>query len=287
MIALRSFAALVVSLSTASTLACGHAGAGGTQAPGGGAVHDSLMAVAWVQTSAEYRATSLQAYQAAAAQLERALADRSWTAAVEQTGDFSGLPPAIIVDVDETVLDNSAYQARLVASGGEFEPATWNAWVDERKATAIPGAVEFLGAAAKRGVRVFYVSNRDAAQAEATRDNLARLGFPDSDDLETLYFRDAAKGWKDKSPRRAEVAKTHRVIFVFGDNLFDFEEKDKATLGERDAIVDQRGAWWGSRWFILANPMYGSWDDALFQYDRAKTAAEKQQLRRGALDPAR
>lgn len=286
MIALRPFAALVASILTASTLACDRAGE--TRPPGaGGAVHDSLVAVAWVQTSAEYRATSLQAYQAAAAQLDRALADKSWTAAVEQTGDFSGLPPAIIVDVDETVLDNSAYQARLVASGGEFEPSTWGAWVDERKATAIPGAAEFLGAAAKKGVRVFYVSNRDAAQAEATRDNLARLGFPDSDDLETLYFRDAAKGWKDKSPRRAAVAKTHRVIFVFGDNLFDFEEKDKATLAERDAIVDQRGAWWGTRWFILSNPMYGSWDDALFEYDRKKTAAEKQQLRQGALDPAR
>jgi acid phosphatase len=271
-----------------SALACSPAGAAATRPPGGaGAVHDSLVAVAWVQTSAEFRATALQAYQAAATQLERALADKSWTAAVEQTGDFSGLPPAIIVDVDETVLDNSAYQARLVASGGEFEPSTWGAWVDERKATAIPGAVEFLGAAARQGVRVFYVSNRDAAQAEATRDNLARLGFPDSDDLETLYFRDPAKGWKDKHPRRAEVAKTHRVIFVFGDNLFDFEEKDRATRTERDAIVDQRGAWWGTRWFIVSNPMYGSWDDALFEYDRAKTAAEKQTLRRRALDPAR
>lgn len=283
MIALRPLA-LVASLLAASNLACDTAG-GST--PPGGARHDSLMAVAWAQTSAEFRATALQAYQAAGQQLERALADTTWTAAVEQQGDFAALPPAIIVDVDETVLDNVAYQARLIESGGEFEPSTWNAWVEERKAKAVPGAVEFLSAAAARGVRVFYVSNRDQAQAEATRDNLARLGFPDADDLDTLYFRDATRGWKDKSPRRAEVAKTHRVIFMFGDNLFDFQEKDKATLAERAAIVGEHAAWWGTRWFILSNPMYGSWDDALFGYDRSKTSAQKQQLRAGALDAAR
>ena len=282
MIALRPLA-LVASLLAASNLACDKSGA---SAPPGGAKHDSLMAVAWTQTSAEYRATALQAYQAAALQLEKALADKSWTAAVEQQGDFSALPPAIIVDVDETVLDNVAYQARLIANGGEFDPKTWDAWVQERKAKAIPGAVEFLGAAAARGVRVFYVSNRDQAQAEATRDNLAKLGFPDADDLDTLYFRDASRGWKDKSPRRAEVAKTHRVIFMFGDNLFDFQEMDKATLEQRMAIVAERAAWWGTRWFILANPMYGSWDDALFGYDRSKSTAEKQQMRAGALDQA-
>lgn len=292
MIALRRSAAalvlasstLVVSTLAASSLACKPSGE--TAAPGGGALHDSLLAVAWVQSSAEYEAACRTAYGAAAQSLEKALADRSWTAAVEQQGDFAGLPPAIIVDVDETVLDNSAYQARLIASGGEFEPATWGAWVEERKATAIPGAAEFLSAAAAKGVRVFYISNREAAQAEATRENLARLGFPDADDLETFYFRDAGRGWKDKSPRRAEVAKTHRVIFVFGDNLFDFQEKEKATLPEREAIVREKQAWWGARWFMLPNPMYGSWDDALAGYERGKPAAEKQRLRAGALDRA-
>lgn len=270
MIALRRSAAtlvlaastLVVSTLATSSLACKPSGE--TAALGGGALHDSLLAVAWVQASAEYEAACRTAYGAAAQSLEEALADRSWTAAVEQQGDFAGLPPAIIVDVDETVLDTSAYQARLITSGKRFEPATWGAWVEERKAPAIPGAAEFLRVAAAKGVRVFYISNREAAQAEATRDNLARLGFPDANDLETFYFRDAGRGWKDKSPRRAEVARTHRVIFVFGDNLFDFQEKEKATQPEREAIVREKQAWWGARWFMLPNPMYGSWwgDDA-------------------------
>ncbi|MCY0994926.1 hypothetical protein OV203_47805 [Nannocystis sp. ILAH1] len=279
MIALRRLAvALAV---VAAPLACKH-----TPAATDGATNDMLFAVAWLQTSAEYEASALQAYGAAGPALERALADTAWTAAVEQQGDFSALPPAIIVDVDETVLDNSAYQARLVASGGEFAPDTWNAWIEERKATGVPGAAAFLSAAAAKGVRVFYVSNRDVPQAEPTRDNLARLGFPDTANLDTFYFRDPARGWKEKSPRRAEVAKKHRVVLMFGDNLFDFVDKDHPTLVERAALVRDHAAWWGTRWFVLPNPMYGSWDDALFNYDRTKTKAQKQELRLQSLDPA-
>ncbi|MDC0669387.1 5'-nucleotidase, lipoprotein e(P4) family [Nannocystis radixulma] len=274
----RLAVALVVS---APVLACKHA-----PASVDAAANDTLFAVTWVQTSAEYEASALQAYAAAGHTLERALADKSWTAAVEQTGEFAALPPAIIVDVDETVLDNSAYQARLIASGGQFSPDSWNAWIEERKGIAVPGAVELLSAAAAKGVRVFYVSNRDVTQAEATRDNLARLGFPDADDLDTFYFRDKARGWKDKSPRRAEVAKTHRVIFLIGDNLFDFVEKERPSLAERAAMVQDHASWWGSRWFIIPNPMYGSWDEALFGYDSAKSPADKQKARVEALELA-
>ncbi|PCC73670.1 acid phosphatase [Nannocystis exedens] len=274
-------ARLTLALAVSALPACKHA-----STEGRGSAHDALFAVAWVQTSAEYEAAARQTYAAAERVLEAALADPTWTAAVEQTGDFSALPPALIVDVDETVLDNSAYQARLVASGAPYSPDTWNAWVEERKATAVPGAVALLGAAAARGVRVFYLSNRDVRQAEATRDNLARLQFPDTDDLETFYFRDVARGWKDKSPRRAEVAKTHRVIFMFGDNLFDFVEKERPTLAERAAMVEEHASWWSSRWFLIPNPMYGSWDEALFGYDHQKTPAQKQEARLDALDPA-
>lgn len=271
----------VLALAT-STVACGHAAASG-----GGAAHDLLFAVAWTQTSAEYEAAALGTYQSAVPALERALADTTWTAVLEQQGEFAALPPAIIVDCDETVLDNSAYQARLIADGGEFSRETWGAWVEERKATAIPGAVEFLGAASQKGVKIFYVSNRDVNQVEATRDNLEKLGFPDSKTADTLYFQDPNKGWKDKSSRRAAVAKTHRVVLVFGDNLFDFVEKDQPDLAARDALVTGNGSWWGTRWFMLPNPMYGSWDDALIAYDRKQSAAAKFDRRKGALDPAR
>lgn len=275
---LRRLAVLVLAT---STVACGHAAASGP-----GAANDLLFAVAWVQTAAEYEAAALATYQSAVPALERALADTSWTAVLEQQGEFAALPPAIIVDVDETVLDNSAYQARLIAGGGEFSRESWGAWVDERKATAVPGALEFLSAAAGRGVRVFYVSNRDVGQVEATRDNLAKLGFPDTAAADTLYFQDPSRGWKDKSSRRAAVAKTHRVVLVFGDNLFDFVERDQPDLAERAAMVRDNGGWWGSRWFMLPNPMYGSWDDALIAYDRKQSAVDKHRKRASALDVA-
>src|SRR5215203_940023 len=76
--------------------------------------HENLNAVAWMQTSLEYQASAVQAYRLAARQLDEALADRSWTAAIEQTGDASKLPPAVVLDIDETVLDNSPFQARVV-----------------------------------------------------------------------------------------------------------------------------------------------------------------------------
>ena len=254
-----------------------------------GALHDSLYAVAWFQTSAEYEASALATYNAATLALDRALADKKWTAVIEQDGQkFAKLPPAVIVDVDETVLDNSAYQARLIADGGEFGRETWGAWVAEARAVAIPGAKEFLGAAAKKGVRVYYVSNREAGdQAEHTRKNLAALGFPDADDLDTFYFRDESKGWKQKSPRRLEVATKYRVVIVVGDNLFDFVEEDKPARERRAALVTERSAWWGTRWFMLANPMYGSWDEALISYDYKQPAGDRQRLRAAALDPFR
>jgi 5'-nucleotidase (lipoprotein e(P4) family) len=254
-----------------------------------GAAHDNLQAVAWFQTSAEFEASALGTYNAATLSLDRALADKKWTALGEQEGQtFAKLPPAVIVDVDETVLDNSAYQARLIAEGGEFAPKTWGAWVGEARAVAIPGAKEFLTTAAKKGVRVFYVSNRDAGeQAEATRKNLAALGFPDSDNLDTFYFRDESKGWKQKSPRRLEVAKKYRVVIVVGDNLFDFVEDVKPARERRAAMVTDRSAWWGTRWFMLANPMYGSWDEALIAYDYKQAPSERQRLRLAALDTLR
>src|SRR5262245_19274028 len=122
--------------------------------------HENLNAVLWMQTAVEYQGGALQAYAAARTALDRALADRQWTAAVEQTGDFSSLPPAVVLDLDETVLDNSAFQARQVANATSYNDEAWAAWCQERKAGAIPGAVEFLKYARSRGVIPFFVTNR-------------------------------------------------------------------------------------------------------------------------------
>ena len=224
-----------------------------------------LYSVVWLQTSGEYRALSLQAFSAAETALVRALADPGWTAAVEQPSAAAALPPAVIVDIDETVLDNSPFEARLIEDGGSFTPETWAAWVEERSADPIPGAVDFARQAAARGVTMIYVSNRDAEGETATRDNLIRLGFPVSDATDTVLLRGELEEWKesDKGTRRAWVAQRYRIIAMIGDDLGDFLPNARVSRQEREAMVDRYRDWWGTRWFVIPNPMYGSWETSL------------------------
>ena len=115
-----------------------------------------------MQKALEYEASAVQAYRQATRQLEDALRDGTWSAALEQTVDASKLPPAVILDIDETVLDNSYYQAQQVRDNSAFAAETWDRWCLEARATAIPGALEFTRDAEKRGVTVFYITNRAA-----------------------------------------------------------------------------------------------------------------------------
>jgi len=230
-----------------------------------GTPHENLNAVLWVQSALEYEATTLQAFRLAQLQLDAALKDPGWTAALEQTGDSSKLPPAVIVDVDETVLDNSYYQARMVRDGTEFSPRTWDLWVMEARATAIPGAREFTQYAAGRGVTVFYVTNRTENIEEATRRNLAEEGFPVATDVDTVLTRGERPGWEvsAKGPRRAHVARDYRVLLLVGDDLGDFVTDASGTPQERRQRTEPHEAWWGRRWIMLPNPTYGSWERAI------------------------
>ncbi|MFI5001941.1 MAG: HAD family acid phosphatase, partial [Reyranellales bacterium] len=117
--------------------------AGAAQAQGP-APHDLLEATLWTQRSVEYKGNALTVYALAQLRLDQALADKKWTAApVEQKGDFGNLPPAIVLDVDETVLDNSLYQVWNIKSGKGFSLKTWNEFCAAQVSRAIPGAVEF------------------------------------------------------------------------------------------------------------------------------------------------
>ncbi|MBI4889953.1 MAG: acid phosphatase [Acidobacteria bacterium] len=253
------------------------------------AVMDVLNATAWVQTSVEYRASALQAYRSAGQSLPKALKDRNWTAALEQTGKFRKLPPAIIVDVDETVLDNTPGQARFLLEGnGRYDRNIWMSWTEEKRAKAVPGAVKFLSDAAARGVTVFYVTNRVPQEAAATEANLKAEGFPWKGAAagglgDVLLLAGEKPEWtSDKSARRAAVAAHYRVIFLCGDDLNDFFS---ACLkpAERTAKAAEHETWWGERWIILPNPMYGSWEDALFDYDRKLSGAVVQEKKLKAL----
>jgi acid phosphatase len=254
--------------------------------------HENLHAVLWVQTAIEYQASALQAYQRARQQLDAALADPSWTAALEQTGDVAPLPPAIVLDLDETVVDNSPFQARAIAvqlgeraAGRQaegFDAAAWDAWCAEARAGAVPGAVEFLRYARSRGVTPFFVSNRTGPLEAATRRNLAGLGIEVGDATDTVLLRNERPEWaaSDKTARRAAVARTHRILLLVGDDLGDFTTAE-GTVQARAERLAPLASRWGTSWIVIPNPMYGSWERAILAAPGVGTLGKKI----AALDP--
>jgi 5'-nucleotidase (lipoprotein e(P4) family) len=235
---------------------------------------DNVNAVLWQQSAAEYRASTIQAFRAARAALPRALADKQWTAALEQrhTGveQLAGMPPAIIVDVDETILDNAPSAARDIRDrNGVFDEKAWVEWTREAKAKAIAGAREFLSDARARGVTVFYITNRGVEEAEATRRNLLNEGFEVLDlnntlMPSTLLVKDESKKWtSDKTSRRSLIGRSYRIIMLCGDDLNDFVNMQGLSREERDAKARLYDAWWGERWILIPNPSYGTWERAL------------------------
>lgn len=228
--------------------------------------HPGLLSTRWVQTSAEYTALALQAYELAQRQLAQALVDSTWTAypAQADASDLARRPPAVIVDVDETVLDNSPYQAWLVTTGRSFSPESWARWVQAAQAEPVPGAVAFVQEALRRGVQVFYVTNRAADLEAATRRNLQAVGFPLSDTLDVILTRSERPEWasSDKEPRRAFLGQRYRILLQIGDQLGDFVSEPETSTEARRALVLRYRTWWGTRWIVLPNPQYGAWQRA-------------------------
>lgn len=271
-------------LPSTTTTATPNSGATSPTAP---APHDATLAVLWMQRAAEYRASCLQAYRAATTLLPNLVEDPSCTACLEQ-GErtrYETLPPAVVLDVDETVLDNSAFMARSVLDGRtKFDPQLWSAWVHEQQASAIPGALAYAQAATQLGVRVVYVTNRKAdSQKEGavsteesdTRANLKKLGFPIVESSgEDVVLCSGEVG--DKAARRTKVCEQFRVVQLVGDNLGDFapgtepRKPEQTPHGpavecaqvERDRarLVEAFASWWGQRWILIPNPSYGGFE---------------------------
>jgi len=237
--------------------------------------HENLNGILWMQTSAEYDSLCRMIYKAADEAVAKALADPSWTAALEQTGGFAALPPAVILDLDETVMDNTPYQALLALLGKEFDPKAWDEWVAKGAAPALPGAAEFLQALKAKSVTVYYITNREVAREGEMIANLILLGVPVDPAGENILSRNEKPDWiSDKSSRRAQVAKTHRIILLIGDDLGDFVSGARDLPEKRIALARMHSDMWGSRWFILPNPLYGSWESAVYGFDGKLTDRE-------------
>jgi acid phosphatase len=227
----------------------------------------------FMQTSAEYRACCLQAFNLATMRLKQA------SEGAEQ-GDKK---LAVVMDLDETVLDNAGFQAMQLRSGLAYDQRLWDMWEEKHadQVGLIPGAKEFIQEAGKLGVAVAYLSNRNERFRKQTQGALTRLGIPAaSDDLLRL-----ATTTSDKTLRRMEVEKAYSVVLYVGDNLRDFDEqfrygdlsqatpaKLEAAIQERKEKVDAQRKTWGSKWVILPNPAYGEWTKPLGRgktdYDR-------------------
>ncbi len=234
-----------------------------------------VMAVAWMQNSAEYRELCYQAYNVALDRVKAAVANH-------KKGDK---PLAIVLDADETVLDNSAFEAGLIGTDNAYNGKDWNEWCNAAEALAMPGAAEYLQAVDKLGVDIFYASNRSMAQVSGSMKNFKKIGFPQAD-AKHMIFKDTSS---NKMGRFEQVMKDYDVVVFMGDNTGDLPINSyHKSQQERNALVDQHKDEFGKRFIVFPNPSYGDWEPALKQDDKfgsywGLTAEQKSELRKKSL----
>ena len=238
--------------------------------------HEDL-GLLWVKHATEYQAVSRQVYQAASTALPGFVDDRSWTV-VPGNPDVRDLPPAVILDVDETVISNIDFQM------GHEPPVTQrklDAWNRAHVARPVPGVVDFVRSARAAGVTVFFVTNRpcervpefasDCPYRDTIVADLQEIGL-ETDPRYVLLARE--RGWnREKLTRRQHIALTHRIIMLIGDDLGDFVPcvrtkvyppcAKPATAASRQRLLEDNVRFWGHGWYVLPNPMHGSWTSQL------------------------
>jgi len=226
-----------------------------------------LMADLWYQTAGETKALYYQGYNIGQLKLDAALAKGT------------SKKPAIVLDLDETVLDNSPHQAMTVKEGKGY-PYKWDEWINKAEAAALPGAIDFLKYTESKGVDIYYISNRKTNQLDATIKNLERVGAPQAT-KEHILLQDPKEKGKEK--RRELVSQSHDIVLFFGDNLSDFTGFDGKSVKDRNQTVEETKAQFGEKFIIFPNPMYGDWEGALYDYNFKKSDAEKDKIRRDNL----
>jgi acid phosphatase len=246
---------------------------------------DKLDAVLWVQSSSEFFAATMGTYANATAELRRMVADNP--TAVDQM--------VVVMDIDQTILDSSAYHAQNILDDAHHSAELLDQYYALREGAALPGAVDFIHASRDLGVDVFYITNRTCReragnsdycpQKEDTLVNLRQVGIEIEPDelflrsenvpercLEFLSDRERQQGgWTmtDKTSRRKCVELDREIVMLFGDQLNDFiGDSANSTPGSRKALVDQYKDKWGKTWFLIPNPMSGSWLNLLQPEER-------------------
>ena len=214
---------------------------------------ENTMGTLWYQNAAEVDALYQQGYNVATNKLKELL---------KQPTDK---PYSIVLDIDETVLSNIPFQVKMIKDGTAFNPKLWDEWVQKAEAKPVAGAKEFLQFADKNKVQIYYISDRTDAQVDATIKNLEAQGLP-VQGRDHLMFK--KEGDKSKEGRRQEVLKHTNLVMLFGDNLVDFAEFSTKSEADRDKMFEQLKAEFGDKFIIFPNPMYGSWESAVYQGEK-------------------
>lgn len=226
-------------------------------------------ATLFVQQAAEYRALCYQAFNVASWQL---------SSLIDSDADML---PAIVLDLDETVMDNSPYSAWQVLYDSAFSSSSWKRWTDRADAALIPGALAFLHTADELGVAIFYVSNRTEDERESTLANLRNLGVPQAEH-ENLLLK-TITSVKDER-RNAIEEQGYSIVMLIGDNLGDISGLfDRQNSDRRAMVTDSLQHHFGRKYIVLPNPVYGEWERALYDYDNSLTPRERHKILRSIL----
>lgn len=225
---------------------------------------ENTMSVLWYQKAAETKALYLQGYNVATDRLKEILKTPS------------DKPYSIVLDLDETVLDNSPYQVQNVKDGTAFNPKDWDVWVKKAAAKAVPGAKDFLQFANQNGVQIYYISDRTTSQVDDTIKNLEKEGIPVQGRDHLMFLEE---GVKSKEGRRQAVQEKTNLVLLFGDNLVDFADFSKTSEADRDKKLEELQKEFGEKFIIFPNPMYGSWESAVYGGNKldAKGQVEERQ----------
>jgi len=233
-----------------------------------------LMAVAWYQHSAEMTALYYQGFNIARQRLDDAV-----------TANTQKKSLAVIVDIDETMLDNSPFESKLI-NRVDFQKG-WHEWTASASAKALPGALEFASYAKGKNVEIFYITNRDDSEREVTIKNLQAEKFPYATDDHLFTKSDlsySTGNTSSKAGRRAKVAEKHEIILLIGDNLNDFSEifEDRSSNNGKNAVRNNQ-TMFGSKFIVLPNPMYGAWEKPLYDYREGLSDDEKTRILKAKL----
>ncbi|MEI6856073.1 5'-nucleotidase, lipoprotein e(P4) family [Psychrilyobacter sp.] len=235
--------------------------------------NQSILGTVWVRDSGEYRALTHQAYNSGKFYLKEIVKD-------PQNKDKK---LAIVLDLDETVLDNSAFAAWQAVNNKLFSPKDWARWVNAKQATEVPGSVDFVKTARDLGFEVFYVSNRNADLTVPTIKNLKNIGAPFADEEHVLGKTTTS----NKASRLKSIEdKGYTIVLLGGDNLDDFDSAvhRKLNIDRRNHVEDMKDSY-GTKFIVLPNPEYGGFDSGIVDGYYQLSTSEKIEIRKEVIKP--